>query len=124
MIEEEKRILLADLCARLPYEVICHTSKGDGHLCSINQTLFGTEYGINISSVKRDYFNDNEAEEQIIKPYLRPMSNMTEEEKRTFNIVRNYNTYGVDDWLNAKHFDYHELIFLGLALEAPEGMYK
>jgi hypothetical protein len=28
------------------------------------------------------------------------------------------------DWLNAHHFDYRGLIEKGLALEAPEGMYK
>jgi hypothetical protein len=86
-----------------------------------------------------------------IKPYLRPMSSMTEEEKEelkdictmcngdpcstyeyfgieVFNISR-YGTnfesdYTVIDWLNAHHFDYRGLIEKGLALEAPEDMYK
>ena len=49
MTEQDKQLLLKDLCTRLPYGVICHTEKGDGHLCSINQTIFGTEYGLNIS---------------------------------------------------------------------------
>lgn len=75
----DKELLLKDLSARLPYGVICNTPKGDGHLCSINQTIFGTEYGINIKATERDYFNDKEV---CIKPYLRPISSMTEEEAK------------------------------------------
>ena len=127
MTQEEKQLLLRDLCARLPYGVICHTEEGDGHLCSINQTIFGTEYGLNINPLKRDYFNDSETDEQAIKPYLRPMSSMTEEEKGEY-----FNSYDWEyfeegtpfDWLNAHHFDYRGLIEKGLALEAHEGMYK
>lgn len=59
-----------------------------------------------------------------IKPYLRPMSSMTEEEKEEVNDL-NMNPFScsVIDWLNAHHFDYRGLIEKGLALEAPEGMY-
>ena len=58
------------------------------------------------------------------KPYLRPMSSMTEDEEDELNSARMGN-YGEDaDWLNAHHFDYRGLIPLGLALEATEGMYK
>ena len=61
-------------------------------------------------------------------PYLRPMSSMTEEERKEYQAFFNYD--GVEypeeyiDWLNAHHFDYRGLIEKGLALEAPEGMYK
>ena len=62
-----------------------------------------------------------------IKPYLRPMSSMTEEEKGEY-----YNSYDWEyfeegtsfDWLNENHFDYRGLIKKGLALEAPDNMYK
>jgi len=53
------------------------------------------------------------------------MSSMTEEEEIYYNTV--YTTlkfYKKEDWLNAHHFDYRGLIEKGLALEAPEGMYK
>ena len=69
-----------------------------------------------------------------IRPYLRPMSSMTKEEIKDFFTVRRFeydaddkliSKYGNDtDWLNAHHFDYRGLIEKGLALEAPEGMYK
>lgn len=79
------------------------------------------------------------------KPYLRPMSSMTEEEEnecigisRTIIIPRVRNWYGFSitnpiftDWLNAHQFDYRidpltgkTLIESGIALKAPDGMYK
>lgn len=128
MTQEDKNLLLQDLSARLPYGVICNTSKGNGHLCSINQTIFGIVYGINIKATERDYFNDRE---EIIKPYLRPMSSMTDEEK--FAYRKTQWVYQADycapeyfdglesyDWLNKNHFDYRGLIEKGLAIEAPE----
>ena len=126
MKQQEKQLLLKDLCARLPYGVICHTEEGDGHLCSINQTIFGTEYGLNISPLKRDYFNDSETDEQAIKPYLRSLPSMTEEELREYVNARTSidGWFGAIDWFNARHFDYRGLIRKGLALEAPEGIYK
>lgn len=64
---------------------------------------------------------------EFIKPYLRSMSSMTEEEEKQFQDVNLYELpYMVEglDWLNAHHFDYRGLIEKGLALEAPEGMYN
>ena len=134
MTREEKQLLLKDLCARMPYGVICDTPKGDGHLCSINQTIFGTEYGINVDPVKRDYFGDSEQEEQIIKPYLRPMSSLVGKELDECRATCKYRDVGqsvldcatIDtfNWLNEKMFDYRGIIEKGLALEAHEGMYK
>ena len=138
MAQEDKELLFKDLCARLLYGVICNTNKGDGYLCSLNQTIFGNEYGINIQATKRDYFNDKE---EIIKPYLRPISSMTEEEQKEFDsfcvidedvwkengIIGDTNQSKIMsdamDWLNEHMFDYRGLIGMGLALEAPDGMY-
>lgn len=67
-----------------------------------------------------------------IRPYLRPMSSMTEEEKnedamffRAFSCSM-YEREAVErnDWLNEHHFDYRGLIPMGLALAAPEDMYN
>ena len=135
MTKEEKQLLLKDLCARLSYGVVCHTEKGDGHLCSINQTIFGTEYGLNINPLKRDYFNDSETEWQVIKPYLRPMSSMTGEEIEEYTLLSNHciststgfayiEAQKLIEWLIKNMFDYCGLIPMGLALEAKEGMYK
>ena len=127
MMQENKELLLKDLCVRLPYGVICNTPEGDGHLCSIIQTIFGTEYGINIKATERDYFNDKEV---CIKPYLRPMSSMTDEEIEQYKCMNdaldeNYevhidNAYPAFDWLNKYHFDYRGLISKGLAIEVTK----
>ena len=69
---------------------------------------------------------------QSVKPYLRPMSSMTLEERFEYNGLINYvadfsfelMSWKVYDWLNKHHFDYRGLIEKGLALEAPEGMYN
>ena len=142
MAQEDKQLLLKDLCARLPYGVICNTPKGNGHLNSINQTIFGIELGININAVHRDTFKLEEC-----KPYLRPMSSMTEEEEKEFGKIIGFNgedennwvrydnihtIYGISllginkliDWLNAHHFDYCGLIERGLVIEATEDMYR
>lgn len=139
MTQEERKLLLKDLSARLSYGVICHTDKGDGYLCSINQTIFGTKYGLNISPVKRDYFNDSKQDDVIIKPYLRPMSSMTSEEWVEFcdYLTKDVTSWVMtrgrqklitvqnrEDYFNSKHFDYRGLIEKGLALEAPNDMYK
>ena len=143
MTQEDRKLLLIDLSARLSHGVICKVSKGNGHLCSINQTIFGVEYGININATERDYFNDTE---EIIKPYLRPMSSMTEEEKEELSAKYNWSIMGNDisiryhsegywdddtecptneylklfDWLNAHHFDYRGLIEKDLAIAVTE----
>ena len=83
---------------------------------------------------------------KFIKPYLRPLSSMTEEEFLEYHDIKynkvtyrhNYKRFDVGkfanvgiipiedylDWLNSHHFDYRGLIEKGLALEAPEGMYN
>ena len=127
MTQEEKQLLLQDLCARLPYGVCAHVRYKEGEPC----------YG-KLTPRDIQWFIDSNIEN--IKPYLRPMSSMTEEEKKEFNSLINgveercINAYGkggytlafieVNDWLNAHHFDYRGLIEKGLALEAPEGMYN
>ena len=113
MRQEDKELLLKDLCARLPYGVICKSN-------SYRNILFNSSH---ISLI----------ESEEIKPYLRPMSSMTEEEKKENkhiapgieieNGVRIPNVHQID-WLNAHHFDYRGLIEKGLALKAPEEMYK
>lgn len=108
MTKEEKELLLKDLCTRLPYGVIVY-SDGLPH----EQKLIG-------------YIPD--IEHYHIRPYLRKLSSMTKDEGIEYCIylcckdsILDYETI---DWLNAHHFDYRGLIEKGLALEAPEGMYK
>ena len=105
-------LLLRDLCARLPYGVKVWNSEFLDPIeeCYPNETL-------TLSNL--DYYIKESIE---VKPYLRPMSSMTEEEREKFNNV--LLGYPSVDWLNANHFDYRGLIEKGLALKAPKGMYK
>ena len=123
MTQEEISILLKDLCARLPYGVkinvddiglfIPRLKYIDGIMCHFYECAW----------IK---FIDE------IKPYLRPMSSMTEEEKSNYHNYRywiekgdvEHCTINMMDWLNSHHFDYRGLIPMGLALEAPEDMYR
>ena len=131
MTQKDKELLLRDLCMRLPYGVIADTPKGKGHVCDINLTIFGTEIGVNINPTVRDTFSIND-----VKPYLRPMSSMTEEQKKKYNCLKHtvfgyHYEYGdvVEEielyespesfvYLIENHFDYYGLIPMGLAIDA------
>lgn len=111
MKQEDKEPLLKDLCARLPYGTRIHISHPSDNAELDDWLTTGTI--------------DNFLFFGSVKPYLRPMSSMTEEEKRDLGgDIHTYYTIREIDWLNAHHFDYRGLIPMGLALEAPEGMYE
>jgi len=141
MTNEEKELLLKDLCARLPYGVIVKVSKEDnGSIKSYNTSFDAEIYNLLL-------LNGGYAERGIIyhysqfslKPYLRPMESMTEEERKewfkqsrveydcefhTEPTLSLCNCHLSTDWLNKKMFDYRGLIPMGLALPAKEGMYN
>lgn len=127
MTQEDKELLLKDLCARLPYGVKAHTKIGTDIIV----------VGVIDDTVKDE--TEDSFDISFIKPYLRPMSSMTEEEKYTYRhmLGATLNSEGesimfvyvedfptVIDWLNVHHFDYRGLIEKGLAFEAPENMYE
>ena len=132
MTEEEIELLVKDLCARLPYGVKCNADlkQTDGSLKSV----FGKFKGYNGWAV----IGNNLVDIKTIRPYLRPMSSMTVEERDEYTDIKKGECNGcvltgkgdpdteflLVDWLNEHHFDYRGLIEKGLALEAPEGMYK
>lgn len=136
---EEKQLLLKDLCARLPYgvkiEITAHNldyEKDFGRVviadvCSIQTAKDddGNLFPCVITCYDKYKTQGNDVES--IKPYLRPMSSMSEEEREYYFVVRGKVFSGIieaeTDWLNAHHFDYRGLIEKGLALEAPEDMY-
>lgn len=135
MTQKDKQLLLVDLCARLPYGVkLQKFNEPDSvfELYSVNkesgEIMFYKYKGktLTIGDVGKLYRRNV----LLYKPYLRPMSSMTEIEKMDFNELQRYNVfystkghYTEVDWLNAHHFDYRGLIEKGLALEVPEGMY-
>ena len=118
MTQEDKNILLKDLCARLPYHDLLAQYN--------NKNWLAIGYGHGRIELLPSVFSSVAGPCPLIeevKPYLRPMSSMTEEEASglTHLIRESWEFY---DYLNAHHFDYRGLITMGLALEAPEGMYK
>ena len=136
MTQEEKQLLLRDLCARLPYGLQIHITSDE---CDD-----GFQSGEFDNTLRYHHLEAFVCDRIEIKPYLRPMSSMTEEERRYLleefgfdedlenwelndfgsYVYRNVNVLPLFDWLNAHHFDYRGLIEKGLALEAPEGMYN
>ena len=133
MTQEEKQLLLKDLCARLPYGVICQIYD---HQKDYGEDIFDARL-IHIDAwTSHCYFwGCSETDPYKIgqvKPYLRSMSSMTEEEIKEYGkLCIIYDTSGTVlfdinglNWFNAHHLDYRGLIEKGLAIEALEGMYN
>ena len=134
MTQKEKDLLVKDLCARLPYNVQIHISYEDG---------FKYDKTLTYEDVK-NYCQLPACSKTIVKPYLRPLSSMTDEEEAEIaNIIEEvYDfTFRTEellemipmqktfpmasvDWFYENGFDIRGLIEKGLALEAPQGMYK
>lgn len=171
MTQQDKELLLIDLCARLPYGIIVQQSaqypenhfmhsvadkwKIEPHDFKIigvhgENTLVTDKHkeektyakGIVSSPITICIYNN--FTKQIAKPYLRPMSSMTEKEKEELKeigseyLVKWENAQdSIDKWRldaevsykRSEFYNYHlldwrGLIPKGLALEAPEGMYN
>lgn len=152
MTQEEKRLLLLDLCARLPYGVNVQMSAKE-----FDSKVH--EYSVELNTEILQIMTDEK--DIVYLPYLRPMNCMTKEEAEQIikficedsigideiAVKQDYISAKVDyliggsetitiwfddiiqsieifDFLNAHHFDYRGLIAKGLALAAPEGMYN
>lgn len=134
MTQEDKGLLLHDLCARLPYGI-----KLDFYSKATKQHYVSTLLGIEpdgdrpiIAKVEDGAYTFIQ---DHIKPYLRPMSDMTEDEKEKYCELQDEVLYSsgrlvtdniadMVDWLNSCHFDWRGLIPKGLALAATENMYN
>ena len=138
MEQKDKDLLLADLCARLPYGVKfkwCDNFHVDDYY---------TLVGINEGQITGRDVNQDDClffwGKDKIKPYLRPLSSITEEEydemfqqlysaqEEFFRNCSNTDTIGKTiaydwvryDWLNKNMFDYRGLIPKDLALSTDE----
>lgn len=154
MTPEERKLLITDLTSRIEYGVICMIERVDDFgprwrnekltgFCNEEGGYFYFDfcYGLAVDFAEK------------VKPYLRPMSSMTEEEMdRLFDIlqidkdgkdedwIKINDVYGIKfffptgkwienvaeayDYLYSIHIDFRGLIHKGLAIEAPEGMYN
>lgn len=143
MTQNEKDLLLKDLCARLPYGVKIKLGE--------NPEVFDLGYRIRFAVM----YGDPDKLEDIlditnIKPYLFPLSSMTEEQRielykalglgyeSHYHLSKEWEDFNdsidnndlfipaswVSDinkmynWLNKNHFDYRRFIPMGLANDA------
>ena len=138
MNKQDKELLLKYLCCILPYGVVIQEK------CIEHDETFLPHLGDNIlvNIDVREYLvitnGDSRYNIEEIKPYLFPLSSMSEEQKEELmNICGerigfnsgtfiDFNGYGevpiecvndVIDWINANHFDYLGLIEKGLAID-------
>ena len=132
MTQEEKSLLIKDLCARLPYGVQVQDTRcgisGKLHDMLVFPLYKGNDvydYIATTNFYTDCYYDDIE----LFKPYLFPMSSMTEEQKSEYhnncNVGLNrqgnevyYDCIESIDWLNENHFDYRGLIEKGWAIDA------
>ena len=132
MIKEEKELLIKDLCGRLLYGVKVKVSDNDIlRYDTEHGVLYGKENMDNDDFVIKCHNDSWLISCEGFKSYLRPISSMAEEEREEANKLwdivtktRNDLHYLYTDFLLSHHLDYRGLISMGLALEAPEGMYK
>ena len=116
-----RALLFKDLCGRLPYGT--KVNAANKYISTISSINIGITTLILLKDVSPVFGID------YVKPYLRPMSSMTEEEEKEFQEIKlsyhfDEDSYILLDWLNKKGFDYRGLIPMGLALEATKGMYN
>ena len=127
MTQEDKDLLLKDLCARLPYDVKCYdeAQKETGIFNHFEYEGFGR-----IHNGRGVRFIEN------IKPYLFPLSSMNEEQKEEYHYIVNYiSPDDTENWAEGEfvyvnqieqllhfyhtnHLDYRGLISKDLALDA------
>lgn len=133
MTQEEKQLLLADLSARLPYGVKVNIN---GRIEVLDSICDDDGYHFNFIGSNKEGVTIED-----VKPYLFPLSSMTEEQKNQLKEIWSadmdkaidYSISGeerlsglcelsaarkVIDWLIANHFNYHGLIPMGLANDA------
>jgi hypothetical protein len=135
MTEEDRKLLMKDLSARLPYgvkialknsESYHHENvakKGDVTIDKL-KGFTGSYFSIyHDNPLDWDWY-ENDIDIEDIKPYLFPLSSMTEEQKEEFDRLYTYDALIIEpqweliDWLNKNHFDYRGLIPMGLAIDA------
>lgn len=118
MRQEDKELLLKDLCARLPYGVkVNEAIQGDFTVIGLTKERVFTT--CETEGCHNDFPID------CIKPYLFPLSKRTKEQRQELQYITerwmydtSYSISDSTDWLNRNHFDYRGLIEKGLAIDA------
>lgn len=143
MTQEDKDLLIKDLCARLPYGTLVLFRRPFGGVVIEERVDLTTD-------ILKEFIEDDDIR---VRPFLRPISSMIEEEMdKLFDILKIDKDGNEEDWIKINdvlgiefffpsgkwvenvaeaydylysiHIDFRGLIPMGLALEAKEGMYK
>ena len=126
MTQKDKELLLKDLCARLDTNLVCSIYRTDDEGVGYRDEIL---HGYCKGDIWYEFYFREDCSIGIdnvskIKPYLFPLSSMTEEQEKEYN---NLNCYELGcfphseealDYLTKNHFDYRYLIEKGLALDA------
>ena len=108
MTQEEKDLLLKDICGRVTYNVKIAVNDRIETLQGINVLDNVAEYGSFLSSDIED-----------IKPYLFPKSSMTVKQRDSYRFLSSYaSPVGLINFYHKNHLDWRDLIPKGLAIDA------
>ena len=130
MTQEEKDLVLKDICSRLPYNVKAYVK----HWSSIDQKYYEGVYDVKSAfpSLNEIHVQSKSGSVDVtlgyydheFKPYLFPLSSMTDEQEEEYNNLNCWvlgcfpHTEDALDYLIANHFDYRGLIEMGIAIDA------
>ena len=137
MTQEEKDLVLKDICSRLPYNVKAYVK----HWSSIDQKYYEGVYDVKSAfpSLNEIHVQSKSGSVDVtlgyydheFKPYLFPLSSMTDEQEEEYNNLNCWelgcfpHTEDALDYLIANHFDYRGLIEMGIAIDATGlGIYE
>ena len=130
MTDKDKELLIKDICSRLPYDLVIDYNGIRTTLHDIKVFQLYDSDDIKDYNCLIDIFRDDDyVDVENIKPYLFPLSSMTEEQKIIYgdfcyaiihSLAWDMQTELNDliDWFNKNHFDYRGLIEKGLAIDA------
>ena len=128
MTQENKDLLFQDINGRLTYGVkayIKNWSKLDRKYYEGVYTIESTHPSLNIIFATTDRGSVEVIlgyDDYVFKPYLFPLSSMTEEQEEEYNTMYEENRYSwkenIIDWFHKNHLDYRGLIPKGLAIDA------
>ena len=145
MNEKEKYLLIKDLCARIPYNVVGKCELDASYDTSFDTVFQTHKFNAEVYGIKEDLLlvtpliedNDEQTYAELevadgvsildFTPYLFPLSSMTDYQKSDYQFITerwmNDPSHSISDsidWLNKNHFDYRGLIEKGLANDATE----
>ena len=122
MTQEDRQILLKDLSSRLPYGVRYRRFAWDDE--REEECISAKIYSISPDGYVRNYHEDESDYIDNVRPYLFPLSSMSEEQKIELEQIKNNEDasycHDINDFFLKYHLDNRHLIEKGLAIDATE----